>query len=65
MNVWKEALPMTAPARAELEAHLERNRRGRHGQLVYDLKGDFGIDSEALRRRFQFYFERFPVRPER
>ena len=58
-------LPMTPEARAELAAHLERNRRGRHGRLVYDLKGDFGIDPDQLRRRFEFYFERFAVRPER
>jgi hypothetical protein len=57
-------LPMTPEERAELEAHLERHRRGRHGQVIYDLKGDFGIDPAELRRRFEFYFDRFPVRAE-
>jgi hypothetical protein len=30
----------------------------------YDLRGDFGIEPSELRRRFDFYFERFPVRVE-
>jgi hypothetical protein len=40
------------------------NPRGKHGQVVYDLRGDFGIEPDALRRRFDFYFERFPVGAE-
>jgi len=57
-------LPMTAQARAALDAFMQANPRGKHGRIVYDLKGDFGIDPEALRRRFEFYFERFPIQVE-
>ena len=56
--------PMTPAARAQLDAYLEQNRRGKHGRLVYDLRADFGIDPDALRKRFDFYFERFPIRAE-
>jgi hypothetical protein len=57
-------LPMTDRARAQLQAYLDAHPRGKEGRLVYDLRGDFGLDPEALRKRFDFYFERFPVRPE-
>lgn len=57
-------LPMTDRARAQLQAYLDAHPRGKEGRLVYDLRGDFGLDPAALRERFDFYFERFPVRPE-
>jgi hypothetical protein len=53
-----------APARARLDRYLAEHPRGKQGQLVYDLRGDFGVDPAALRARFRFYFDRFPVRPE-
>jgi hypothetical protein len=28
--------------------------------MVYDLRGDFGLDPGALYQRFAFYFEAFP-----
>jgi hypothetical protein len=56
--------PMTAPARQQLEAFMAANPRGRYGRVVYDLKRDFGIDPDQLRERFDFYFDRFPVRVE-
>lgn len=58
-------LEMTGQARSELDGYMTANPRGKHGQVVYDLKADFGIEPEALRERFAFYFERFPVRAER
>ncbi|MFJ1259045.1 sulfotransferase family protein [Cupriavidus sp. CuC1] len=58
-------LALTDEARARVHAYLESNPRGKHGRVVYDLKGDFGIDVAALRERFGFYYQRFSVRPER
>lgn len=57
-------LEMTDGARAQLDAYLDANRRGKHGRVLYDLKGDFGVDPSAVRERFDFYFDRFPVRKE-
>ena len=57
-------LPMTAPARRELDAYMAANPRGKHGQVVYDLPRDFGLDPAEVRERFAFYFERFPVKAE-
>jgi hypothetical protein len=60
----KAQLPVTNEARARLIRYIAEHPRGKAGQLVYDLKGDFGVDQAALRKRFQFYFDRFPVRAE-
>lgn len=61
----KAGLAFDDVARTSLQQAIDANQRGRHGQLVYDLKGDFGIDPGELRERFGFYFDRFPeVRSE-
>ena len=57
-------LPMTDEARASLDNYMADNPRGKHGRIVYDLLGDFGVDPAALRERFEFYYERFPVQIE-
>lgn len=58
-------LEMTEEARAELGRYMVENPRGKHGRILYDLQGDFGVDPEALRKRFDFYYERFPIKAER
>jgi hypothetical protein len=60
----RAGLALDDEARAAMEAFRAENRRGRHGQVVYDLQRDFGLDPAAVRRRFDFYFARFAVRPE-
>ena len=51
--------------RNELTAYLAGNPRGKDGRLVYDVRGDFGLDPAELQERFAFYYEAFPqVRPE-
>ena len=44
----------------ELTAYLAGNPRGKEGRVVYDLRGDFGLDPDVLYERFAFYFEAFP-----
>jgi Sulfotransferase family len=61
----KARLPMTSTARHQLDEFMAENPRGKYGRIAYDLAGDFGVDAEAVRARFAFYFERFPVREER
>jgi hypothetical protein len=53
-------LPMTPAARAEIDAHMATHTRGRFGQVVYDLRADFGADPAEVRDRFTFYFDAFP-----
>jgi putative ubiquitin-RnfH superfamily antitoxin RatB of RatAB toxin-antitoxin module len=57
-------LEMTPGARAALDGFMAKNPRGKHGRIVYDLKADFGVDPDELRKRFDFYFERFPIEIE-
>jgi hypothetical protein len=57
-------LELSPQAKAELDRYLDSNPRGKHGRIVYDLKGDFGVDPAALRERFAFYYDRFPVQIE-
>jgi hypothetical protein len=57
--------PMTPEARQQLDAYMVANPRGKYGRVVYDLRRDFGIDPDALRKRFDFYFERFPIQAEK
>ena len=57
-------LPLTAAARAEIEGYVRAHPRGKDGQVVYDLRRDFEVEPAELRRPFQFYLDRFPVREE-
>ncbi len=57
----KAGLETTAQSVAEMEHFVETHPRGKFGQVVYDLEGDFGISREELRKRFDYYFDAFPV----
>jgi hypothetical protein len=57
-------LEFTAAARAQVAAYLGANPRGKHGQVAYDLRGDFGLDPDALWERFRFYTDHFGIRRE-
>ena len=54
----------TAEAQAAFRRYLDDNPRGKHGQLRYDLKGQFGRSPDEIRSRLAFYFDRFDVREE-
>jgi len=60
----RAGLPMPESTRGELQAYVDANPRGKHGRVVYDLRGDFGVEPAQLRERFAFYLERFPVQVE-
>lgn len=57
-------LPVTPEAGAGFSAYLAENTRHRLGKVRYDLAGQFGVDIAALRKRFAFYYEAFPVKVE-
>ncbi len=57
-------LDLPPETEANLLGYLSENPRHAHGKVVYDLEGVFGVDVAALRQRFAFYYERFPVRQE-
>lgn len=56
----KAGLPESDTAMREMREFIDSHPRGKHGQIVYNLERDFGIAPEALRERFDFYFEAFP-----
>ncbi len=60
----RAGLEFTPTARERLERYVAEHPRGKEGKVVYRLARDFGVDPAALRERFAFYFERFPVRAE-
>ena len=57
-------LPMTPEARGQIDAYMEAHPRGRDGQVVYDLREDYGADPQQVRAPFDFYLNRFDVRLE-
>jgi sulfotransferase family protein len=60
----KAGLGMTDEASSQLKGFIASHKRGKHGHIIYKLKEDFGVDPNELRRRFDFYFDQFPVKPE-
>lgn len=57
-------VPLPDRIRNRVVSYLRDNPRGKHGQVRYDLEGDFGVSPAEVRQRFDFYLDRFPVRPE-
>lgn len=57
-------VPLPDRIRNRVVSYVRDNPRGKHGQVRYDLEGDFGVSPAEVRQRFDFYFDRFPVRPE-
>jgi hypothetical protein len=55
---------LTPKVRGLFQQYLDGNPRGKHGHIRYDLQRHFGISADELRARFNFYFDRFDVRPE-
>ena len=60
----KADVDLNSSSRKAFQAYLDSNPRGKHGKIRYDLPGQFGVSADELRSRFDFYFDRFDVRPE-
>ncbi|MGI9275972.1 MAG: sulfotransferase family protein [Endozoicomonas sp.] len=60
----KAGLEMTEQSRSELSQFVEGHRDD-YGRVIYDLKGQFGVDPDDLRERFHFYYKAFPVKRAR
>jgi hypothetical protein len=53
--------PFTGVTRAAMDAFMVDHPRGRHGGVLYDLQGDFGIDPVERRAAMREYTDRFDV----
>ncbi len=60
----RAGLPMTEQTRAEIDHYIETHPRGRHGKVIYDLEGDFGIDRDEIVEYFSNYMDAFPIQRE-
>ena len=54
-------MTMTGTARAQMDAHMATHPRDKYGRIVFDLRGDFGVEPEEVRERFKVYIDRFAV----
>jgi hypothetical protein len=52
---------MTKAARRQIDARLADRVRGKHGQVVYDLRADFDRRPDEVRARFGAYLDTFDV----
>lgn len=57
-------IDLTDRARGQIEAYVADHPRDKHGSIGYDLRADFGVGPQELRRRFGFYLDEFPVAVE-
>ena len=49
---------------AEMDHYIDTHPRGRHGKILYDLEGDFGISRDDAYAMFDDYMQAFPVQRE-
>ncbi|MFP6663646.1 MAG: sulfotransferase [Deltaproteobacteria bacterium] len=57
-------IPFSSAIRNHMQNFMDQHPRGRDGRIVYHLERDFGVNPAELRKRFAWYFDRFPVRAE-
>jgi len=50
-------------ANDEIKEYMNSNKRGKHGQVIYNLE-DFGVDKSESYESFKFYFDEFDVLKE-
>jgi len=60
----RAGVELTPEVRGCFQRYLDGNPRGKRGRIRYDLQRHFGVSADELRGRFDFYFDRFSVRPE-
>lgn len=60
----RAGVELTDEVRSRFTTYLERNPRGKHGRVGYDLVGDFGLDPAALRQEFTYYTDTFGIPTE-
>jgi hypothetical protein len=57
-------LPMTDEARHAMAGYVAHHPRDKEGQVVYDLRADFGVEPEEVRAVFGFYHDAVAVQVE-
>ena len=57
----KADIELNPQARSEFEAFMAAHKDD-YGRVRYNLREQFGVDADALRERFDFYYDAFPVK---
>ncbi len=57
-------MELTQKAKQEMADFIRAHPRGKYGRVRYHLKEHFGVEPEAIRERFDFYYKAFPVKQE-
>jgi hypothetical protein len=57
-------MELTKEVEDALLGYLTQNPRNKHGKVIYDLEGVFGVDVAKARERFKFYYDKYPVKLE-
>jgi len=55
---------LTDAAAGQIDDYRSAHRRHRDGQVVYDLRADFGVTPDEVRTAFGFYHDAVPVETE-
>jgi len=53
-------LSVTDQSRAERAAYADNHPRRKHGEIDNDLARNFGVDVDAIREQFSFYYDEVP-----
>tara|TARA_B100000287_G_scaffold427848_2_gene478183 strand:+ start:134 stop:1378 length:1245 start_codon:yes stop_codon:yes gene_type:complete len=59
----KNSFDLDKIANNEIKDYINSNKRGKHGQVIYNLE-DFNVDKSEFYQSFKFYFDRFNVLKE-
>lgn len=54
-------MEITDEARTEIQTFIDNNKQGKGGRVVYNLRGDFGVEPEWVREPFQEYMDTYDI----
>lgn len=57
-------LPVDETAARELDEFMTAHQRGVHGRILFDLRGNYGVEPAELRERYATYVSQVPVKVE-
>ena len=59
----KNSFEINKIANNEIKEYINTNKRGKHGQVIYNLE-DFNVDKSEFYKSFKFYFDKFNILKE-
>ena len=59
----KNSFEIDKIANNEIKEYINANKRGKDGQVIYNLE-DFNVDKSEFYKSFKFYFDKFNILKE-